>query len=555
MNKRFSIAILLLTITSSVFSQVVHHAIHQASKAIQNEQPEKAKHLLLEHLSKVPVDQEAHYRLGNIYYQLGKKDSAKYYFEKGIKPEDKINFNFAGLGKLALDEKNTTKADEYFNKLLGYGKSKDTKAYTFVGEAYLNSTANDAAKAIVQLEKAVTLNLKNDEAQLLLGDAYLQSNNAGKAVTKYEYAIDADPASAFPYMKIGQVYMKSGAYEMALKNFQKGNELDPQFAPLFRELAEINYLTKNFAEACRLYKKYLDNTGDDIQKRTRYASFLFLCKDYEGTINEINAVLKQDTTNIILSRLIGYSYYEKEKYEEGLAFMKKFLENVDSTKVIASDYAYYGKLLAKTNNDLLAVVYLNRAIKADSTNADLYNDLSLVLYAQKKYVEVIPVLEKMLVLKRGSSQDYFLLGKTYYFAAGNLSSLAKEATDKEKKKKAEAVADTFFHEADTAFMKVTEMQPTAPLGYFWRGRCNSYLDPETTEGLAFPHYQKFVELATDEAKSKKELVEAYQYLGFYYVMKDDNASAKPYWKKVGELDPGNKKSEEFFKSLQQQTKP
>lgn len=546
MNRKSILPLVILFFATSVFAQTIDEAI----RAVKGETPVQAKHILLAILAKTPADPETNYRLGNLYYQTGNKDSAKYYFEKGIQAGDKVNYNFAGLGKLALDEKNTAGAEEYFNKLIGYGKSKDSKAYTFVGEAYLNSAFSDTVKARMQLDKAILLNLKNGEAQLLRGDLFLLTSNAGKAVTKYEYAIDADPTSAFPYMKIGQVYMKSGAYDQALKNFQKGNEVDPQFAPLFRELAEINYLTKNFTEACRLYKKYLDNTAEDIQKRTRYASFLFLCKDYEGTIKEINTVLKQDTTNIILSRLIGYSYYEKEKYEEGLAFMKKFLETADSTKIIASDYAYYGKLLAKTNNDLLAVVYLNRAIKADSTNADLYNDLSLVLYTQKKYVEVIPVLEKMLQLKRGSSQDYFLLGKTYYYAADNLSSLANEATDKEKKKKAEAVADTFFHEADTAFMKVTELQPTVPLGYLWRGRANANLDPETTEGLAFPHYQKFVELATDETKYKKELVEAYQYIGFYYVMKDDNTSAKPFWKKVGELDPGNKKAEEFFKSLQ-----
>jgi len=551
MNKRFTIGTFAVVIASGIFAQTVNPAITNAVKALQGEQTTKAKDILLSYLAQTPADQEANYRLGNIYYQLGNKDSARYYFEKGIKPDDKVNYNFAGLGKLSLDAKDVVKADEYLNRLTGYGKSKDTKAYTFAGEAYLNAASGDLTKAIMHLEKAVTLNLANGEAQLLLGDAYLQSNNAGKAVTKYEYAIDADKTSAFPYMKIGQVYMKSGAYDQALKNFQKGNEIDPQFAPLFRELAEINYLTKNFNEACRLYKKYLDSTGEDIQKMTRYASFLFLCKDYQGTISEINAVLKQDSSNIILSRLIGYSYYEEGKYPEGLAFMKKFLEQADSAKIIGSDYAYYGKLLAKTNNELLAVVYLNRAIRADSANADLYSDLSQVLYSQKKYVEVIPVLEKMLQLRRGSSQDYFLLGKAYYYAAGNLSGLAKETEDKTQKKEMDATAGNYYHEADSAFIKVTEMQPGAPLGYLWRGRCNSNLDPETTEGLAFPYYTKFIELATDEAKYKRELIEANQYIGFYYVMKDDNNSAKPYWKKVSELEPGNKKAEEFFKSLAQ----
>lgn len=547
MNRKSILSLIIVFLAISTFAQTVNDAL----RAMQGETTVRAKHILLSILAKTPADQEANYRLGNLYYQAGKKDSAKFYFEKGIQPGDKVNYNFAGLGKLALDEKNMAPAEEYFNKLIGYGKSKDSKAYTFVGEAYFTSKTNDIAKATAQLEKAVLLNLKNGEAQLLLGDVYLQNSNAGKAVTKYEYAIDADPTSAYPYMKIGQVYMESGAYDQALKNFQKGSEVDPEFAPLFRELAEINYLTKNFNEACRLYKKYIDKTGEDLQKKTRYASFLFLCKDYEGTINEINAVLKMDSSNIILSRLIGYSYYEKEKYDEGLAFMKKFLDNADSTKVIASDYAYYGKLLAKSNNEALAIGYLNRAIRADSTNADLYNDLSLVLYSQKKYAEAIPVMEEMLSLKRGSSQDYFLLGKTYYYAAANVASLIGNEADKVKKQEMETTSKSYYLEADSAFIKVTEMQPTAPLGYLWRGRCNANLDPETTAGLAYPHYQKFVELATDETKYKKDLVEAYQYLGFYYVMKDDNNSAKPYWKKVGELDPGNKKSEEFFKSLQQ----
>ena len=448
MNRRFTIAALLIAISSGVYSQTINDAI----KAAQSEKPVQAKNILLGFITKTPADQEAHYRLGNIYYQLGKKDSAKYYFEKGSKPEDKINYNFAGLGKLALDEKNTSKADEYFNKLIGYGKSKDVKAYTFVGEAYLNSTANDAAKAIAQLEKGLTFLLLSGETQLLLGDAYLQSNNAGKAVTKYEYAIDADKTSAYPYMKIGQVYMKSGAYDQALKNFQKGNEVDPQFAPIYRELAEINYYTKNFAEAARLYKTYIDKTGEDLAKQTRYASFLFLNKEYDKTIGIIEGIMKQDSSNMILSRLIGYSYYEQEKYQEGLSFMKRFIEKADPAKIIGSDYSYYGKLLAKTSNDSLAVVYLNKAILADSANADLYNDLGLVLYSQKNYKDAAPVFEKMLALKKGNSQDYFLLGKTYYYAGAKTSADAKEIKDKAKQKELETETAFNFLKADTAFI-------------------------------------------------------------------------------------------------------
>lgn len=552
MNNRFVLALLAIVISTGVFAQTVNDAI----RAQQGEQPKVAKNILLGILAKTPADAEANYRLGNVYYQLGKKDSARVYYEKGIKPDDKVNYNFAGLGKLALDQKDVAKAEEYFNKLTGYGKSKDTKAYGFAGEAYFNSANPDAAKAVTMLEKAVLLNLKNGEAQMLLGDAYLQGNNAGKAVTKYEYGIDADPTSAYPYLKIGQVYMKSGAYDQALKNFQKGNEIDPNFAPLYRELAEINYLTKNFAEAVRLYRIYIEKTGTNLTKETRLASFLFLNKEYDKSIQMIEGIMKQDSSNVIMSRLIGYSYYEQEKYQEGLQFMKKFFEQADPKQVIGSDYSYYGKLLAKTDNDSLAVEYLKKAIPLDSTNADLYNDLATVLYTQKKYQDAAPVYEKMMALKKpASSQDYFQLGRTYYFAGGAASSSAKETTDAAKKKELEALAATNYQEADSAFLKVTEMQPTLPTGFFWRGRANSMLDPEAKQGLAFPHYQKFIEMATDETKYKKDLVEAYSAVGYYHIMKSDPPdvkSATPAFKKVLELDPANKNAKSFFDSLEQQ---
>src|SRR5687768_12928922 len=115
MNRRFTVLTLLLTITSLAFGQTINDAM----EAAQGELPGKAKSILTGLLAKNPADAEANYRLGNLYYQLGKKDSAKIYFEKGIKPDDKVNVNFAGLGKLSLDEKNTVKAEEYFNKLTG----------------------------------------------------------------------------------------------------------------------------------------------------------------------------------------------------------------------------------------------------------------------------------------------------------------------------------------------------------------------------------------------------------------------------------------------------
>src|SRR6185503_14493989 len=107
-----------------------------------------------------------------------------------------------------------------------------------------------------------------------------------------------------------------------------------------------------------------------------------------------------------------------------------------------------------------------------------------------------------------------------------------------------------YANADTAFTKVTEMQPTSPAGFLWRARSNSQLDPESEKGLALPHYLKFAELATDETKYLKDLIEANSYFGYYYAIITENMSeAKKAWQKVQQLDPNNQKAKEFFKQL------
>lgn len=503
----------------------ISQSIQDAMNAMRNEQPAKAKNILLHIIAKTPADPEACYRLGNIYYSLGKKDSAAFYYRQGTKPEDKVNYNFAGLAKVALDEKNEPQAQDYLNKLTGSGKSRDPKAYIFAADAYFHSSLNDAARALPLLERAVSLNIKNVEAQLLIAEVYLSLKNAGKAVTSYEYALEADPALAFAHMKIAKIFMSARNYELAHEHLKKGNQADPAFIPLYRELAEFYYLAKNYGEAVRLQKIYIEKAGSTIDNLSSLAKYLFMNRDYQNTVSTIQTIMQQDSSNVILTRLIGYSAFEEGKYQEGLAFMERFFQKADSSKILGSDYAYYGKLLAKNNKDSLAIIYLNKAISLDSTNADLYNDLALVLYSQKKYQQSAAVFEKMLTLRSGTSQDYFQFAKACYYSNN-------------------------FAKADSAFIKVTEMQPASPTGYLWRARSNSQLDPESEKGFALPFYLKFIELATDETKYKKDLLEAYSYLGYYYAIITQNMTeAKKAWKKVQELDPENPKAKEFFKQL------
>ena len=46
---------------------------------------------------------------------------------------------------------------------------------------------------------------------------------------------------------------------------------------------------------------------------------------------------------------------------------------------------------------------------------------------------------------------------------------------------------------------------------------------------------------------KNNVIEAYEYLGYYYVVQKDNAKATEYFNMLKEIDPTNKKATDFFK--------
>jgi lipoprotein NlpI len=45
---------------------------------------------------------------------------------------------------------------------------------------------------------------------------------------------------------------------------------------------------------------------------------------------------------------------------------------------------------------------------------------------------------------------------------------------------------------------------------------------------------------------KSNVIEAYEYLGYYYVTKKDDAKAKEQWLIVKELDPSNEKANNYL---------
>jgi tetratricopeptide (TPR) repeat protein len=109
--------------------------------------------------------------------------------------------------------------------------------------------------------------------------------------------------------------------------------------------------------------------------------------------------------------------------------------------------------------------------------------------------------------------------------------------------------------ADSAFANLVRKNPNWIQSHIWRGRTNSLIDPKVETDNTKGHFEKVLSLIKPEeiaSTYKKEAVESYEYLGYYYVTKKDKAKADEYWNKVKELDPENAKAKAYFNPPKQQ---
>ena len=102
-----------------------------------------------------------------------------------------------------------------------------------------------------------------------------------------------------------------------------------------------------------------------------------------------------------------------------------------------------------------------------------------------------------------------------------------------------------FQQADATYASLAEkFDGAAEYATFMRARVNGQMDPDQSKGLAKPFYEKLVELigpkAELDATEKARLKESYHYLiSYYFIQKDDKATAKEYAAKMLTIDPEN----------------
>jgi tetratricopeptide (TPR) repeat protein len=586
-NLIYSLAALLVSTAS------LAQSLSDAIRLTDNEQYEAATAAFKALIAKEPANATNYYYLGDNYLLSENPDSAMLMYDQGAKADpasllpqighvkhllnmfsvaemkrnsnmaaddlQKVKNNYDKLAVKAVEDEvrmnemkvkaaeaealyqtalaNVKTAHILLDETIAKAGPKNALVFMEAADALIHLKNKDLDKAKILLDKAAAQQPKNPEIKILYGDIYSELNNGTLAADYYNKALDLDPKSVKAIVNKGRLYKRSTNYDGAAEEFKNAIKIDDSFAPAHRELGECYYRLGKLEDAKAEYKKYLDLSKNNCGARIRYASFLYLSKDYPGALNEISQLRNScDANSPTLLRVTAYSLYETKDTVKALAAAQKLFEKVSEDKLIGQDYEYAGKIYGMNNMDSLGVDMLRKAFLMDNTRCDLLTDIWKSYDKMKKYADASAVMqEKIQNCKGATVTDYFNLGRSFFFNAD-------------------------YVRADSAFAKVNELSPKYASGFLWRAKTNAFIDSTSKLGLAKPHYEKYIEVATADtanaAKYKSGLLEGYRYNAAYYVQVDKNLKiALEFLNKYLELDPDNKEIQEWKKSIEYELDP
>ncbi len=533
---------------------IMAQSLADARKAVNAEQYQKARSMFNNLASTQPKNAENFFYYGDLFLRLNKPDSAKIQFNKGLAADPEFKINYVGLGAVDLFAKNEAAAKSNFDKATAGMRKKDFKEYIYIGEAYTYENSRNLPKAYEWLAKAKENALKEPEYFMALGNAYISENKSSEAVSAFQDAFALDPNLLIAEVKIGEIWTKAFNFELAETTLKGVIAKDPNYGPAHRALAENSYRwASNFPnkraellpKAKEQYSKYLDLTDRSAESQYRYLIFLYNAADFVTLEKEASAFIAKYGKNkeyALANRFYGYAAIQNGNTDAGLKALDTFIKGVDPKRLIANDYVFLGKAYQASKQDSLAIFNFQEAFKLDSTNAEVLANIAKGFYAQKKFAEAAKYYELVTKAPKSTLQDYFNLGMSHYFSFATLTNANSTDT---------AAINNALVKADSAFTYVAVKANNSD-AYLYKGRVERYIDKNDVLGKGVEPYNKYIELVTAKPaptdREKTNLVEAYSFLGVYYI-KTDKTKSTDYFNKALALDPNNKQVKEALAAI------
>ncbi|SIO19337.1 tetratricopeptide repeat protein [Chitinophaga niabensis] len=542
MNRRKSLFVAMLCIANGAMAQSVEDGL----KDLYYGKFQTAKQNLEKAIAAKPTDDRAYYYLGIAELGLENQAGAAAAFTKGLAAVPASPLLTAGLGRIDLLSGKNAEAKQKFESASTASEGRNGDVARAIADANSEIVTGDRGYALTTMEK-----LLNNEGRkkkqmytataadyIELGDAYrfLGGENGGKAIGAYEKALELDPNNAEAVMKQGLVNYNARLLQQAVGDWTKATNMDANYAPAYFELYQFYITLKKDqyspSNASKYLQKYVEVSDPSDKAKNEYylAALSFLQKDYDAAINKAKALMAtaNDVYKTKLTHLTADAHLQKGDSLAAKAIMDERAKVLGEAKLELNDLKLLSAIYAKLKSgdsatqaqfSVQAGDYLEKYAEADTAkDAEKFRGIAEAFKGMNNYAKAAKWYGRTLAAKDNprAIEDQFFKGIYEYYSQQ-------------------------YSLADSTWADFTTKYPTQANGFYWRGMSNFAVDQQAKEGKAKEPFEKYISMIKpeDEAKSKRNLTNAYTYLMLYHYNKDDKASMQPFMDKLVAIDPAN----------------
>ncbi len=265
---------------------------------------------------------EAHYELGNLYYNLKKYKDAQTSFKAVLNLD--ADFQDGGARKLLkaayarqgsdyLSRKNYRKAIGEYENATQLDPTDGTNFYNLGLAARFARKIKQAEEAFAT---AVELNPRYAKAHRQLGDLYRVTKRNSRAIRSYKRAIDSDPnckdkKNINAYRSLALVYNRTKQHLKAVATLRNAVAVAPtkkDKVKVYAALGHSHAQGKNYQSAVSAYRQALALNSRDSEAQYRAAVAYFELKQYQNALNHARRVVSSRKYGVPAYVIIGDVY-------------------------------------------------------------------------------------------------------------------------------------------------------------------------------------------------------------------------------------------------------
>lgn len=567
---------LSLLMAGAVVGTASAQSLKDAQAAMDAEQYDKAKGILQNLVQKKAKDGENYFYLGQIYLINEKVDSAAIIFNNGLTNAPKEQLNNVGLGIVDLMKNNTSAAESKFAAATADLGKKDYLPLYYIGRAYIDAPKPDYAKAVDYLTQAKAKNAKDAMVPVALGDAFLGLKDNSQAYVSYRDALNIDPNLVKAKVQQALITRRAFAFDEALGLYNTIATEYPNYGPVYREIAETQLqMAKRMpdntdaekaayeaqvAKAVDSYKKYLQVTGDmSPEANVRYADFLVYGQKYDELKTVAEKLTNVPGVDAKVFRYLGLIAVNQDKdYTKGVEYFDKLFAEADTSRLLDIDYLFSGLANIETGNVAKGLPNLQKALEKNPEMMPEIGSAGMVAFNQGKY-DVAAAIFNIPAQQKGT--DFYYEANQFLGMANFRAAAAKKEKGEDATKELNDAIKAFDIIVKSNDQKVYDEYLVQAL--YMTGFANVQLDtidtehPELTKGLFVPAFDQLIKVLKDKEAAgtaltddeKGKLADSYTNVGFFHILKADNAKALMYIENALKYNPEDETAKAYLDYL------